>query len=298
MDNRTRARAAAPQPKGGEDGSDGPDSQDDRRDAPNRLKSSVQSLAKGFRVLEAFTADSEEMTLSEIADVADLDAGTTFRMLNTLVDLGYVTRVPDSRRFRLTLKVLDLGFNAVARQDLRMLVRPILRSLVGELGEAANFGVLDGGDIIYLERMRAGLTRLGVDIRIGTPIPAAMSVIGRAILAFLPKDALERALTTPPRQGILAAPLPDRGELLPILAQIRKCGYFMHESMIAGGLRILAAPVLDSDGVPVGVVSIVALMSCSTDEEMRARAIGPMMAATRSIARALEASGSTGLSAA
>jgi len=260
------------------------------------MKSSVQSLAKGFRVLEAFSTANEEMTLSEIADVANLDAGTTFRMLNTLVELGYVTRVPDSRRFRLTLKVLDLGFNAVARKDLRTLVRPVLRSLVGELGEAASFGVLDGGDIIYLERMRAGLTRLGVEIRIGTPIPAAMSVIGRAILAFLPKDALERALATPPRQGILAAPMPSRVKLLPAFEEIRERGYLLQESMIAGGLRILAAPVLDRDGVPVGVISIVALMSCSSDKEMKVRAVGPMLAAARSIARALEASGSTGLS--
>jgi len=293
MDSRTRARAAAPPPKGDDDVQDG---RDDLRDASKRSKSSVQSLAKGFRVLEAFTADSEEMTLSEIADVADLDAGTTFRMLNTLVDLGYVTRVPDSRRFRLTLKVLDLGFNAVARQDLRTVVRPVLRSLVGELGEAASFGVLDGGDIIYIARMRAGMTRLLVEIRVGTPIPATMSVIGRALLAFLPKDALERTLATAPRQGVLAAPVPSRAKLLPALAEIRERGYVLQESMIAGGLRILAAPVLDRDGLPLGVVSIVALMSCSSDKDMRARAIEPMLAATRSIARALEASGSTGLS--
>lgn len=290
MQSRTRPRAAVPLPKGGDD------RPDERDETSKQLKSSVQSLAKGFRVLEAFSADVEEMTLSEIADVADLDAGTTFRMLNTLVDLGYVARVPDSRRFRLTFKVLDLGFNAVARKDLRTLVRPVLRSLVGELGEAASFGVLDGGDIIYLERMRAGLTRLGVEIRIGTPIPAAMSVIGRAILAFLPRDALERALAAQPRHGILVAPVPSRLTLLPALEEARERGYILQESMIAGGLRILAAPVLDHDGIPVGAISIVRLMSYSSHEEMRARAVEPVLAAARSIARALEASGSTVLS--
>jgi len=285
MVGRTRHRAAAPWPQGDHDG----------RNSPRELKSSVQSLAKGFRVLEAFSTANEEMTLSEIADVADLDAGTTFRMLNTLVELGYVTRVPDSRRFRLTLKILDLGFNAVARKDLRALVRPILRSLVGELGEAASFGVLDGGDVIYIERMRAGLTRLGADIRIGTTIPAAMSVIGRAILAFLPRDALDRALVAQPRQGILVAPLPSRVKLLPALEEIRDRGYLLQESIIAGGLRILAVPVLDRDGIPVGAISIAALMVCSTEKDMRARAVEPVLAGARSIARALEAHGGTEL---
>lgn len=59
-----------------------------------KLRSTVQSLAKGFRVLEAFSADNEELTLSQIAAAADLDPGTTFRMLNTLVELGYVSRIP------------------------------------------------------------------------------------------------------------------------------------------------------------------------------------------------------------
>jgi IclR family pca regulon transcriptional regulator len=290
---KVRNRAATPLRGDGDDRTDG---LLERFDAPKQLKSSVQSLAKGFRVLEAFSAAEEEMTLSEIADVAALDAGTTFRMLNTLLDLGYVTRVPESRRFRLTLKVLDLGFHAVARKDLRAVARPVLRSLVGELGEAASFGVLDGGDVIYIERVRAGLTRLGADIRIGTTIPAAVSIIGRAILAFLPKDELDRALAAQPRQGPLAAPAPSRIRLLPELAEIRQRGYLLQESIIAGGLRILAAPVLDLDGVPVGAISIAALMACSSDKDMRARAVDPVLAAARSIARALEASGSSGVS--
>src|SRR5215831_17913783 len=160
-----------------------PASRRETKSAHVEAKSSVQSLAKGFRVLEAFSGDAEEMTLSEIADVARLDAGTTFRMVNTLVNLGYLARVPASRRFRLTLKVLDLGFHAIARKDLRALARPVLQSLVSEVSEAASFGVIEGADVLYIERVRAGFTRLGVDIRIGTTIPAAISAIGYAILA-------------------------------------------------------------------------------------------------------------------
>ena len=102
----------------------------------------VNSLSKGLRVLEAFSAERTEMTLSEVGRAAGIDPGTAFRMLNTLVMLGYVARVPDSKRFRLTLKVVDLGLHAIGRSDLRELARPILRSLVGEISEAASLGVL------------------------------------------------------------------------------------------------------------------------------------------------------------
>ena len=88
----------------------------DRRaeDAPTEdPRNLVNSLFKGLRVLESFSAERTEMTLSEVARAAGIDPGTAFRMLNTLVMLGYVARVPDSKRFRLTMKVVDLGLHAI-----------------------------------------------------------------------------------------------------------------------------------------------------------------------------------------
>jgi IclR family transcriptional regulator, pca regulon regulatory protein len=259
---------------------------------PKASKSSVLSLAKGFRVLEAFSGEIEELTLSEIADVADLDAGTAFRMLNTLVDLAYIARVPDTKRFRLTLKVLDLGFNAIAHKDQRALVRPVLQSLVDEISEAASYGVLDGGDVLYIERVRAGFTRLGVDIRIGTTIPVAISAIGAAILAFLPPETLARTLAIEARHPLAVRP-PDRNELATILEGVRRHGYIIKESLISGGLHILAAPVLDSDGYSIGAISVAAPMIRVTDQQLLDRSLAHVLAATKDIARALEASGST-----
>lgn len=255
-------------------------------------KSSVQSLAKGFRVLEALSTREAELTLSEIADAADLDAGTTYRMLNTLVSLGYVARVPDSRRFRLTLKILDLGFHAIGRMELRTMVRPILRSLVGEVSEAASFGVLDGADILYIERVRAGLTRLGVDIRIGTSIPASISIIGRAMLAFLSKAALDHVLSAPALHRDSTFPVVSRAKLLPDLASIHSRGYALQDSMISGGLRILAMPVLDRDKFAVGAVSIAAPRIRCSEEDFKRRSLAPLGEAARQIAQALEANGS------
>src|ERR1700722_9736311 len=94
--------------------------------ASDPQKNTVQSLAKGFRVMEAFTSQEPELTIAEVARRADMDNATAFRLLNTLVEIGYVSRIPDTRKFRLALKVLDLGFNAIARSDLRTCARPIL----------------------------------------------------------------------------------------------------------------------------------------------------------------------------
>jgi IclR family transcriptional regulator, pca regulon regulatory protein len=264
-----------------------------RRLDPKEGKSAVQSLAKGLRVLEAFSAGSEDMTLSEIAAASGFDAGTTFRLLNTLVDVGYVLRNPDSRRFRLSLRVLDLGFNAIAHQDLRALVRPLLQSLVDQVSEAASFAVLEGGDMLYIERVRAGFTRLGVDIRIGTTIHAPVTLIGRTILAFLPDDRRERALATAPRHPVPSVPMPDRAALDAMLARIRKDGYLVGQSAITPDLRLLAVPVIGPDGWATGAISVVAPTIQSSDQDLTARTLPPMLAAARDIARVQAASGST-----
>jgi IclR family pca regulon transcriptional regulator len=251
----------------------------------------VNSLSKGLRVLESFSAERTEMTLSEVARAADLDPGTAFRMLNTLVMLGYVARVPDSKRFRLTMKVVDLGLHAIGRSDLRELARPILRSLVGEISEAASLGVMDGGDVLYVERVRAGLTRLGVDIRIGTQIPASVGIIGHAILAFLPARDRDRVLAMPPRRGETAPHALTRLELDRTLEAIRQRGYALHDSLFGNGLRVLAVPVLDTDGYPIASISVAAPIVRMPMDEFLSRALAPLQHAAREIARAVQASG-------
>ncbi len=254
-------------------------------------RSLVNSLSKGLRVLEAFTAERPEMTLSEVAKTAAIDPGTAFRMLNTLVMLGYVARVPDSKRFRLTLKVIDLGLHAIGHSDLRELSRPILRSLVGEISEAASVGALDGADVLYIERVRAGLTRLGVDIRIGTTIAAATGVIGHAILAFLSEADLERALAMQPRRGDLAVVPFSETELRRTLRAVRRNGYALEDSAFRNGLIVLAVPVLDVDGYPLAAVSVAAPAIRVSPDELRARALEPVRSAAADIARAVQASG-------
>ena len=254
-------------------------------------KNLVQSLAKGFRVLEAFSAGEPELTLAEAARRAEMDNATAFRLLNTLVMLGYVHRVPGTRRFRLTLKCLDLGFNAIARMELRERVRPVLRSLVGEVNEAASVGVLDGADAVYVERVQAGMVRLGVDVRVGSRIPAYCSAIGLAILAFLPRAEQVRVLDLAPRARLTPRTMTDKREIQARLASVRRAGYIVVDQEITSGLRALAAPILDLDGHPIGAVSVVAPVIRMSAEEFVKRTAQPVLDAARLVAKSIQAGG-------
>lgn len=255
-------------------------------------RSHVASLRKGLAVLEAFSAEQADLTVSDVAALAGLDPGTAYRMLTTLADAGYLARDAATRRFRLTLRVLDLGFAAIGRRDLRDIARPVLRSLVGDVSEAASLGVLDGSDILYVERVRAGLTRLGVDIRIGTTIPAAGTAIGNALLAFLPDADLAHVLASPARSRSVPAFRVEPPLLAARLAAARRDGFVLQESPFTPGLRLLAAPVLDAERLPLAVVSVAAPVASASEEEFRQRLLRPVLGAAADIGRALAASGS------
>jgi IclR family pca regulon transcriptional regulator len=259
--------------------------------AHDNPKNLVQSLAKGFRVLEAFTAAEPKLTLAQVARRAGLDNATAFRILNTLVTLDYVERVAGSRNFRLTLKCLDLGFNAIARAELRERVRPVLRSLVGEVNEAASVGVLDGADVVYVERVQAGLVRLGVDVRVGSRIPAYCSAIGLAILAFLPREEQDRVLALKPRVKLTPRTVTDLKDIQARLAKVRRAGHIVVDQEITSGLRALAAPVVDPDGYPIAAVSVVAPVMRMPLERFLKVALEPVQAAARTISKAMQAGG-------
>lgn len=263
----------------------------DAKPAPANTKNTVQSLAKGFKVLQAFTAQEAELTMAEVARKCGVDNATAFRFLNTLVDLGYVDKVDNTRRFRLSLKVLDLGFHAIAHSDLRTLARPILRSLVGEVNEAASVAVLDGSDVMYAERVQAGLTQLGVDVRIGSRVPAYSSAVGQAILAWLPREAQLRVLRGQPLIRRTATTLTDMDALLQRLDTVRTRGYAVSDQENVSGVVVLAAPVFDIDGLPIAALSVAAPVWQITLQQFEAGTAAAVLQASTTLARALQATG-------
>jgi IclR family transcriptional regulator, pca regulon regulatory protein len=256
-------------------------------------KNTVQSLAKGFRVLQAFTAEDPELKLSEVARRAGLDNGTAFRLLETLVMLGYLERFPETKQYRLTLKPLELGFNAIARMDLRTIAQPELHALVGNVREAASIGILDRDEVVYIERYQEGQARLGVDIRVGSRLPAYCTAIGHSILAFLPRTETRRILGMSRRVRINEHTPVTLEEIEEKLAEVRAAGYAISDSDYIAGLRILAAPIPGADGCAIAALSVAAPSPRMPLKEFVALTAGPVTASAAKIAHALSAAGNT-----
>jgi IclR family transcriptional regulator, pca regulon regulatory protein len=254
-------------------------------------KSMVMSLAKGFRVLEVFDAHEPELTLSQIATRAELDPGTTFRLVKTLVKLGYL-QPAEGKKYRLGLKVLDLGFNAFGRMDMRTIARPILRSLLGPVNEAASIAVLHGSEVVYVERLQVALGRLGVTQRIGARVPAYCTAVGHAILAHLPVDHCLQVLNARERVKLTPQTPVTIAEIETRLQRVRKLGYALSDQETVLGVRVIAAPIFDPDDRPWAAISAAApWMACSLEEFVKHTA-KPVVAAARSLTKVLRISGS------
>jgi len=252
-------------------------------------KNFVASLAKGLKVLESFNESKPELTLSEIGGTAKFDSGTTFRLVRTLLYLGYLEKVENSKRFRLSLKVCELGFNAIGRMEMREIIRPLLRKLVDEINEAASFGILDGTDVVYIDRVQAGLVRLGVDIKIGSRIPSYYTAIGLSIIAFLPKKEARYLLETQKRIMITSTTVINLNEIEVILSKIRERLWSYSEPVPA--LRVLASPVLDKDDYPIGAISVAGLSTSVSKEIFFEKTLNPLLETAKKLSLALSISG-------
>ncbi|MFK4724232.1 IclR family pca regulon transcriptional regulator [Bradyrhizobium niftali] len=251
--------------------------------SPKNPKNYVASVGKAFAVLRSFTSEAFELTLSEVAARADLDRGTAFRLIQTLIELGYLQPVPRSRRFRLGLACLDLGYTVLSHGSLRAIVEPLLRALVPEVGDAASLGILDGGDVIYLARVGAGLDRHKMDRRPGSRIPAYSAALGHVMLAHLARDEQIERLEARPRVKLSERTLTDLDALLARLDLVRKKGHAVSDGENAYGLRTLATPIFDAQGVVIGGLSVTIDAMRMDMPAFRDQALPRLMQVTRQV---------------
>jgi IclR family pca regulon transcriptional regulator len=165
------------------------------------------------------------------------------------------------------LKVLDLGFNALGQMDLHTVARPILRSLVGPVNEAASIAAMDGAEMVYLERVQLPLGRLGISQRVGGRVPVYCTAVGHAILAYLPREDRLRIINARERRKLTPNTPVSVAEIESRLQKVRETGYALSDQDTVLGVRVIAAPILDPDDRPWAAISAASpWMACSLQE--------------------------------
>jgi IclR family pca regulon transcriptional regulator len=213
----------------------------------------VQSFARGLAVIRAFNAQRPVQTLTEVAAATGLTRAGARRILLTLLTLGYVEA--DGRQFRLTPKILDLGFAYLTSMPFWNLAEPVMEELAASIHESCSMAVLDRADIVYVLRVPTHQI-ITINLSIGSRLPAFCTSMGRVLLAALDEPALERALDISPLTALTPRTVTDREELKTVIAQVRRQGWAIVDQELEAGLISLSAPVRNRQGRVIAAMNI------------------------------------------
>ena len=244
----------------------------------------VQSLAKGLKVIAAFGRERPALTLSEVAGLTGQSRAAARRALLTLRALGFVAA--EGRRFRLTPKILDLGFSYLSSIDLSEAAYPFMRQVSEATGESCSAAVLDGDDVVYVARVPARRI-MSVSLGIGAKLPAAITSLGRVLLAALPDDGLEARLRAMPRRRFTAKTVTDPARLAAIIRQAGQDGYALVDEELEIGLMSLAVPLTDRRGRTVAALNVSGQAGRARPEEMVTRYLPILRQAAKRISAAM-----------
>ncbi len=229
-----------------------------------------QSLERGLAILGCFTPKRPVLGIADIADELGMSRSTTHRYVITLVALGYLEQGA-SRKYRLGLRVTDLGMSALNATGLREHAHPSLEELRQRTSYTASLGVLDATDVLFVDRVRSfrrGLGKLDLDLHTGSRVPPYCTSMGKLLLANLPE--LEQRELIAQMKLTKRAPntITSKKALRDELDEIQAAGFAVDDQELAANVYAIAAPVRNEARETVAAVGLAAHSTMISLEEL------------------------------
>lgn len=245
----------------------------------------AQVVDRVVDILEAFPKYGPELGVSDISRLLGLKKATAHRLLSALRRRGLVTQDPVSRRYRLGLKLWELGSMATSQVDWVHRVKPYLQQLTDETGETSHLAVLSDGQVLYVEKVESPRS-LRIPSQVGRRLPVHCTAIGKALVAFLPDEVLESIVAHRGLVRFTSNTITDLDRLRNELAIARERGYTTDNEEIEEGLACIGAPIRDHSAHVVAAISIAGPASRVRSERMGEH-IRAVVAAANSISKML-----------
>ncbi len=222
-------------------------------------------LAKGLSIIEAFSAERPKLSISEAAEIAQLNRATARRCLLTLAELGYAAY--DGKFFTVTPKVLRLGTGCLASMPLPRIVQPFLDQLSEDIGQSTSVSILDDTEIVYVARA-AQRRVMSIALMPGSRLPAYCTSMGRVLLASL---SLEDRRASLERSDIVARTPMTLTDIDALMAEIEATaarGHAMIDQEVEIGLRSLAVPLKSARGKTIAALNVGVAASAASMQDL------------------------------
>lgn len=239
-----------------------------------------QSLERGLAILSSFTPEHPIRGIVEVADELGMRRSTTHRYMSTLVALGYL-RQGAKRKYRLGLRVLDLGMSALNSTSLREHAHPYLVELCRQSSYTMSLAVLDGPEIVYVDRVRSerrGGGSIDLDLPVGARLPAYCTAMGKLLLSSLPENEQRDILADLKLEKLAPNTIKSKSGLRSELERVREEGFAVSDEEFAPELYEIAAPVRSESNEAVAAVCMSAHSSMISVEEL-VEHLGPHLVA-------------------
>jgi DNA-binding IclR family transcriptional regulator len=215
----------------------------------------IQCVNRAIDLLEMICESDTLPTLAAVCQQTGMHKSTAHRLLMVLQRSGMIERTAD-QRYRLGLKLHELGQRALEQIDLRARAKPHFHQLSGQVHETVHLGVLQKTRVVYLEKLDANSRPVCMGSVTGTSNPVYCTAMGKAMLAFVAPDAAEEVIADIRFRRFTANTLCTEGELRSSLERVRRRGYAIDDEEIEPGVRCIGAPVFGPAGMPIAAVSI------------------------------------------
>ncbi len=220
-----------------------------------RERGGIQSLERAFALLEEIAESRDGISLAELSKRVGLHNSTTFHLVKTMVSLGYVEQLRQSKRYRVGRRLFTLAAGALNEIELVGLATPALERLTRETGECSHFAVRSGDNIVVLART-AGSGIFQMADRIGVVRPAHCTALGKVLLAALSPEQLERYLRAHPLERFTAKTIVEHEPLLREIDGVRRDGIAFDDGEFDAEARCVAVAVRDFTGKVAGAIGI------------------------------------------
>jgi len=232
----------------------------------------VSSFEKGLRVLAAFGRERPSMGLRDLCAATGLDQSSVQRFAFTMHALGFLQKDPQTRRYSLTPRVLDLGFAYLQTSTLIESATPLLYEANAQCGEAMSLTEMLGTEVVYVARA-PGRHAISVDVVLGTRLPAFAAASGRVFLAFMARDAAAAVIAQSDLRQLTPKTEADPARLLKLLEVVARKGYALAVEQVYCGDISAAVPVFGPSGTPVAALNVAVPTSRWTGRQVEARLV-------------------------
>ncbi|MDH4415055.1 MAG: DNA-binding transcriptional regulator KdgR [Rhizobium sp.] len=229
-------------------------------DSPSKAEPKSENVAavlKVFAVIEALVED-KRMGLADLAQRAMTSKTTAHRLLQTMVELGYVEQDPETEKYGLTLKLFSLGARSLTEQtELLRVADQAMGKLSRATGESINLGILDDRDqrVVYIHKYDSAYN-LSMKSTLGLRNPLHSTSLGKALLAWRDDEEIRERLSKTELTKRAPRTITDLETLIDVLHATRRQGFAEEVEESEAGVRCMAIPIFNYMGKPVAAMSI------------------------------------------